>query len=269
MAIQHVTRDAFLSLLVLQRRRPPGPSLLSTFGANRQGGKLVRLACPGLFHRCQRIRLPRDLRSASGLLPTLSIARCSDERALFSMARPGSIEHCTPSSPSGSHSGKDARAPPDFARLPYHRCLLWRHGWSAHTFALPWSFLFPRPALEPGFDSLDLFCTVFSFPNCPFAGHDLMKLTSKAISPPSIFIPESVELTSSLAPATVSLASGLLPQGTSLRLPGQQLTLADCPSSSSPKLTDSSPGEPYQHRFIPVLVFLADLTCDPCAPFGI
>ena len=97
-----------------------------------------------------------------------------------------------------------------------------------------------------------------------------MELTSEAISPPAISTPVSVVLPSSLASAPVlHLAPGLLPQGSVLHLPGRQLTLIDCPSSSSSEHTNSSSGEPYQRRFIPVLASPADFTCGPCATLGI
>ena len=52
-------------------------------------------------------------------------------------------------------------------------------------------------------------------------------------------------------------------------MPGRSLTLADFPSSSASDSIESSPGEPYQRRFIPVPASLADLTLGPCSPIGI
>ena len=109
----------------------------SPFSANRQGTTgPIGLSC-GLLHRRQRYRLLRDPRSTSGLLPTLSTGRRGfDECALFTMARPGGVEHSTPASPAGSHSGNHARATLDSSRLPYHHCHLWGQGWSDHTLAI-------------------------------------------------------------------------------------------------------------------------------------
>jgi len=60
-----------------------------------------------------------------------------------------------------------------------------------------------------------------------------------------------------------------VPHGSLLGVPGRQLTLADFPPSSSPESIESSPGEPYQRRFIPVSASPADLILGPCAPIGI
>ena len=65
------------------------------------------------------------------------------------------------------------------------------------------------------------------------------------------------------------VAPVLVPHGSLLGMPGRSLTLADFPPSSSPDSIESSPGEPYQRRFIPVSASPVDLTLGPCSPIGI
>ena len=123
-------------------------------------------------------------------------------------------------------------------------------------------------------------CSVLVSPSAPSQGSDPLVLSQEVLlsqhssladEPPLELPVEEVSISSFHAPAGQDslVAPVLVPHGSLLGVPGRPLTLADFPPSSSHDSIESSPGEPYQRRFIHVSASPADLTLGPCAPIGI